>query len=164
MVHGSVHVCDKARLKLDSCHKGKDESICMFGERIRQLCFRAYPSPNYSANAREEQAMKVFIEGLPDMQNLKLTMKLQNFKVLQEAVEYATRFEVLSQQSEDETDQVRQCEINGNCSQILQNKLNVEKKTLENSPCFSCGHFGHWRPQCPNRRRPHHNVETEDSH
>ena len=32
-------------------------------------------------------------------------------------------------------------------------QLNGERRTVQNSPCHSCGAYGHWRNRCPLRQR-----------
>ena len=73
----------------------------MFAERIRQLVQRAYPAPDYTAKARDEQALKLFLKSLPTKHNMRTTMSMQSFKSLSEAVEYGTKFEHVISMSED---------------------------------------------------------------
>ena len=57
-VHGISNDREDALIKLSNCRKGQDEPMPMYGERIRQLIERAYPS--YSPGDKDEQAIRVF--------------------------------------------------------------------------------------------------------
>ena len=52
-VYGISNDRDDALIKISNCRKGHEESIPMFGERIRQLIERAYP--NFSPADKDEQ-------------------------------------------------------------------------------------------------------------
>ena len=90
---GVSNAKDDAEMKLDICQwKGeKEETISMFGERVRQLTMRAHPS--YTAADREHTAIRSFINGLPNKNDFRFRMKLQKFPSLTEAVTYAARVE-----------------------------------------------------------------------
>ena len=90
-VHGISNDRKDALIKLGNCRKGQDESIPMFGERVRQLVERAYP--NYNAQDKDEQSLRVFLNGLPSRHDIRLTMKLKGFRALREAVPYGARLE-----------------------------------------------------------------------
>ena len=79
----------------------KNESVSMYSERIRQLVYRAYPG--YNPVDRDEQALSVFLKGLPSKNDFRLTMKVKIFHSLSEATEYAARLEqILKDEKESE--------------------------------------------------------------
>ena len=115
VVHGSANAREAASLKLGTCQKGAAEPVSMFAERVRQLTQRAFPSPDYTPKAREEQALKLFLQALPNKCNMRTTMCMQNFKDLSQAVEYGTRFEMIMGETEQNEKrknlgQVRKCD------------------------------------------------------
>ena len=90
-IHGISNSREDAILKLGSCRKGADENISLFAERVRQLVQRAYPD---STNAsKEEQALRVFLQGLPARHDMRLHMRMQSFRSLREAADYGVRLE-----------------------------------------------------------------------
>ena len=90
-IHGISNSRDDAILKWSNCQKQRDESIPMFAERVRQLVERAHP--NFIDLDKDEQTLRYFLQGLPPKHNLKLQMRMQNFRSLQEAAAYGARLE-----------------------------------------------------------------------
>ena len=88
---GSANAKEDACLKLSSCTQGSEESISMFAERVRQLVERAYPDKDYSDKAKEEQALRAFLQGLSVKHEMSLTMQMQNFTSLREAAKYGSK-------------------------------------------------------------------------
>ena len=100
VVHGVSSSKEDADRKLRALEKGHTESVSLFAERIRQLCQRAYPAPDYTPKARDEQALKLFVQSLPTKHDMRKSMSMQTFKSLDEAVEYGTRFEMVIKEHE----------------------------------------------------------------
>lgn len=92
-VHGISNSKEDASLKLNSCRKEHDESIPLFAERVRQLVKRLHP--NFTDTDKEEQALRAFVQGLPQRHNLRMQMRIANFKTLQEASAYGARLELI---------------------------------------------------------------------
>ena len=90
-VHGISNDKEDALMKLGSCRKFPDESVPMYGERVRQLVERAFP--NYGPNDKDEQGLRVFLNGLPTKHDMRLNMKLKGFRSLREAVSYGSRLD-----------------------------------------------------------------------
>ena len=63
----------------------------MFAERVRQLVERAYPM--FLPRDKDEQALRVF----PSRNDIRLTMKLKDFRSLREAVVYGAKLEQVIQ-------------------------------------------------------------------
>lgn len=93
-VHGLANSKEDALLKLSTCKKEFQESIPMFGEKVRQLVERSYP--NYEKDAKNEQCLRVFLNGLPTKNGLKFHMMMKGFKNLPEAVEYGAKYDQIS--------------------------------------------------------------------
>ena len=90
-VNGADFARREAKNKLDSVKRKEGESLAFFAERIRRLVNRGYPY--YSMEARDEQALKAFVQGLPTKQEFRLRMKLMNFQTLHEAVNYGSNLD-----------------------------------------------------------------------
>ena len=86
-----VNSQEEAQLKLISCTKESNENMSMFAEKVRQLAQRAYPL--YSENDKDKHALQTFILGLSAQPELDFHMRLQTFKSLQEAKNFAMRLE-----------------------------------------------------------------------
>lgn len=88
----SVNGADFARReacgKLESVQKLENESIALYAERVRRLVNRAYT--NYSQQAKDEQTLKYFIDGLPTKRSFRMNMKLKGFTNLQDAISHAS--------------------------------------------------------------------------
>ena len=82
---------DEARIKLTSMSKEPTESIAMFAEKVRQLTQRAYP--HYTDEDKETHSLQAFIHGLSNNVDLVFQMRLQEFRTLQEANNFAMRVE-----------------------------------------------------------------------
>ena len=80
-IHGISNSRDDAILKLSHCQKQMDESIPKFAERVRQLVERAHP--NFIDFDKDEQGLRYFLQGLPPKHDLRLQMRMQNFRSLQ---------------------------------------------------------------------------------
>ena len=93
--HGVSNDREDALLRLSSCRKGHEETMPIFAEKVRQLVERAYP--NFSPRDKDEQALRVFLTGLPSRNDIRLTMKLKDFRSLREAVVYGARLEQVIQ-------------------------------------------------------------------
>ena len=81
-VHGISDDREDALIKLSNCGNGQDEPMPMYGEKIRQLIERAYPS--YSPGDKHEQVIRV-LNGLPSRNDIRLQMKMRDFRSLREA-------------------------------------------------------------------------------
>ena len=143
-VHGASSSRDDAIMKLSSCHKANDETIPLFAERVRQLIQRAYPE--FTQIDKEEQALRVFLQGLPARHDMRLHMRMQNFHTLRDAAAYGTRLEqvirdekyheqkkpVYARSSKEEAGQQTvgeyQVAISRLCSDVAQVKSNQEKQ------------------------------------
>ena len=90
-IHGISNSREDAILKLGSCRKEGDENIPLFAERVRQLVERAYP--DFSNVGKEEQALRIFLQGLPARHDMRLHMRMKSFRSLREASEYGARLE-----------------------------------------------------------------------
>ena len=89
-VHGMANSKEDALLRLQGI-KLEGEGVSLYAEKIRQLVARAYP--NYTEEDRDEQALRVFLQGLPTHGDFRMKMRLMAFKTLREAVEYGARYE-----------------------------------------------------------------------
>ena len=92
-IHGLANDRLDAVTKLDSCIKRDEETMAMFGERIRQLVERAHP--NFTSEDKEELAVKVLMKGLPTRNDMRLKMKMCMFTSLKEAVIYGSNLELI---------------------------------------------------------------------
>jgi hypothetical protein len=90
-IHGCCSDKEDALNKLDYCRKKEEESMAMFAERVRQLVERAYP--NFTAPDKEQQNLRVFLQGLPLRGDLRLKMRSAMFASLSEAIRYGTNLE-----------------------------------------------------------------------
>ena len=87
-VNGAEFARREACNKLSSVQRVENESIALYAERVRRLVNRAYST--YSAQAKDEQALKHFIDGLPTKRNFRLNMKLKGFTNLQDAISHGS--------------------------------------------------------------------------
>ena len=90
-IYGLANAREDAVLKLQSCRLDSGEGVSLFAERVRQLVIRAYPT--YTDIDREEQALRVFLQGLPTRNDMRMQMRVKGFASLREAVEYGSRLE-----------------------------------------------------------------------
>jgi hypothetical protein len=90
-IHGISSDREDAVNKLEFCRKKDDETMAMYAETIRQLIERAYP--NFIAVDKEEQALRVFLQGLPSKGDIRLKMRTAMFQRLRDAVIYGTNLE-----------------------------------------------------------------------
>ena len=171
-------------MKLNGSRKGQNEPMSMFGERVRQLTERAYPS--YSPQDKDEQALRVFLNGLSSQHDVRMQMKLKDFKSLREAVTYGAKLEqiLVSEASIDGRHGLTRSAthfepkddmaflIEQVCKHVIahQNGLKTnlsemkgqkdtgkDRRTPQNSPCHICNELGHWARDCPQKK------ETSDS-
>ena len=183
-VHGVSSDREDAFMKLNGCRKGQNEPMSMFGERVRQLTERAYPS--YSPQDKDEQALRVFLNGLSSKHDVRMQMKLKDFKSLREAVTYGAKLEqvLVSETVIDGRHGLTRSAthfepkddmaflIEQVCKQVIahQNGLKTnlsemkgqkdtgkDRRTPQNSPCHICNELGHWARDCPQKK------ETSDS-
>ena len=149
-VHGISSSREDAILKLSSCRKEAGESIPLFAERVRQLTQRAYP--DFTEAGREEQALRVFLQGIPPRYDMRLLMRMQGFRTLKEATIYGAKLEqvikdekyqegkrpMFSRSVEAESDSGNLSDLSGVlsrlCSQVSEVKSGQGKqlKTLQN--------------------------------
>ena len=80
-----------ATTQLSYVKKREGESVSVYAERVRSLTGRAFRG--YAPHQIDELALRAYIEGLPNRQNLRVLMKTQNFQTLQEAICYAANFD-----------------------------------------------------------------------
>ena len=88
-IQGAEYASRDASNQLSSIRRKDLESIPIFAERCRRLAARAYP--DYSIEAKNEQALKAMIKGLP--KEFRFRMKLQAFTQLYDAVSYASNLD-----------------------------------------------------------------------
>ena len=106
-IQGIINAQRDAKLNLDviALHDKEKETIPLFGERVRQLIDRAYPS--YSLADKSQCAIDAFIKGLPKSHDFQLRMNLQEFSSFSQAVDYAAKLEhvykVVAQNGEKKT-------------------------------------------------------------
>ncbi len=146
--------------KLATVKRLSGESIAFYAERIRRLVNRAYN--NYPVEARDEQALKAFIEGLPAKRGFKLKMKLQAFNALHQAVEYASLLDqVLIEEQNTEYQPARGADIDDTVNDDSDDELEMMRKSYydqkkkyskfdkkknkvdnreRSSVCANCGH------------------------
>ena len=149
-VHGISSTREDAILKLSSRRKEAGESIWLFAERVRQLIQRAYL--DFTEAGREEQALRIFLQGIPPRYDMRLLMRIQGFRTLKEATIYRAKLEqvikdvkyqkgkkpIFSRSVEAEPDGGDLSGISGVlsrlCSQVSEVKSGQEKqlKTLQN--------------------------------
>jgi hypothetical protein len=102
-IHGIDNAKNDAVTKLTSCRKQESELVAMFAERVRQLVNRAYP--DYREDAKDEQALRAFLQGLPTKHEMRLRMRTMQFKTLNDAVVYGSNLEhVLKEERQQEKD------------------------------------------------------------
>ena len=90
-VHGISNDRVEAAKKLASVKQNERESIAMFGERVRQIVYRAYPST--SKVVQERLGLDFFLQGLTTKHNVKFDINKQMFTSFRRAVEYGTNLE-----------------------------------------------------------------------
>lgn len=90
-IHGISNAREDALMRLQSLRKEVNESFPMYGERVRQLIERAYP--HSSIHDKDENGLRVFLQGLPSKNDIRLQMRLKEFKTMKNAIEYATKLE-----------------------------------------------------------------------
>ena len=90
-IHGLGNAREGAALRLQVCRMENHESVSLFAERVRQLVTQAYPT--YTPEDREEQALRVFLQGLPNRDDLRMQMRVRRFATLREAAEYGAMLE-----------------------------------------------------------------------
>ena len=189
-IHGIENAREDAALKLSSCKKGDNETVALYAERVRQLVERAYPS--YSVRDKDEQALRVFLLGLPSRYDMRLKMRMVKFATLHDAVVYGSNLEhilhdekqsgkdqLLGRAVKDDNELSKAIEkVSKDFEKIVDKKLSgfkeqmprsevrrsdsegdrktgeglVQRRTMQNSPCFKCGEMGHWRNECPNTK------------
>ena len=172
-IYGLANARDDAALKLQNLRMEPAEGCSLFAERVRQLCARAYPT--YTEIDREEQALRAFLQGLPTRNDFRMTMRVQNFITLRQAVEYGSKLEQIMKDEkgverrhaaapvrvvkDEEVDAIRATlrDITAELAKWRQQRADPprqpqERRTPENSPCMICGELGHWAPTCPQRR------------
>lgn len=82
---------EDAQIKLTNCVKDSNEAIPMFSERVRQLAERAYP--HYAESDKDTHALQAFIHGMASHSETFFQLRVQVFKSLQEATNFALRVE-----------------------------------------------------------------------
>ena len=102
-IHGLENTREDAALRLQGLRMepGADGGVALFAERVRQLCVRAYP--NYTERDREEQALRVFLQGLPTRNDFRYQMRMRDFGTLRDAVEYGSRLEQIIRDERGDT-------------------------------------------------------------
>jgi len=175
-IHGVSSDRQDAISKLDTCRQHENETIAMFAERVRQLIQRAYP--NMLPRDKEEQALRVFLQGLPSKNDIRMKMRTAMFPSMREAVVYGTNLEQIIRDEKGKLMSGRQCteeepsslrkameelqkdlrELKSKVSESGQqsktypmNQNVIKQQYVKTTPCFSCGEMGHWKRECPYR-------------
>lgn len=170
--YGLSNIREDASLKLQGCrmNTGENETVPMFAERVRQLVFRAYP--HFSQCDRDEQALRVFLQGLPSKHDFRLTMRSQKFSSFNEASTYGTRlYRILRDEKmndgmrsvptrgaqREDSEMFKLCEKL--CKEVSELRAlqaeaqshGVRKETPSplTKPCLVCREYGHWCKDCP---------------
>ena len=97
-VHGLANSEDDALLKLDNCKREVHESLPMFGERVRQMVERAFPTT--PKPFKDKLSLRSFLQGLPVKNNFKFHMEMKEFNTLPEAVAYGIKYEQRSKSNQ----------------------------------------------------------------
>jgi hypothetical protein len=175
-IYGMSNSEENAILKLQSIRMEPGEQVSMFAERVRQLVARAYPS--YPEEDRMKQGLRAFLQGLPIAGNFRMQMKVQGFRTLKEAVEYAVRMEQVLNDEKPRGNPVRMANAGPeeSATQLAQElgrfrdtqaQMLQALKDLQIRPpraagpsrygpgpsfprsCFECGERGHIKRDCP---------------
>jgi len=189
-VYGISSAKEDAQLKLQNCNMDSaKETMSLFAERVRQLVERAYPT--YTAIDREEQALRVFLQGLPTRYDMRMQMRLRNFTTFREAIEYGSRLEqILKDERQQEgkkiiPSRIAQSDKSDNLEQMVENltkevaRLSTEQKQRQaqrgnrnndqnkydrqKRPCLLCGELGHWCKECPLYKKQLDNVASVEA-
>ena len=90
-VNGVEFARREASMKLANVKRKENESVAFYAQRVRRLVSHAYS--NYPSEAKDEQARKAFIQGLPTKQGFRMKMKLKDFSSLDEAVQHGSHLD-----------------------------------------------------------------------
>ena len=102
-IQGICNSREDAEIKLDYCRLGSEETVPMYGERVRQLVERAHPA--MSPGEKNHCAIRTFVRGLPSKYDFRMKMKMQVFKSLTEAVEHGGRlYNIIQEEHRREQD------------------------------------------------------------
>ena len=97
-VNGSEFARKEAENQLMSIKRREGETVVKYAERVRQTVNRAFPY--YIDKAKDEQALKAFLQGLSTKHDFRLKMKSMQFKTLHEAVSFGSNLDhVLKEES-----------------------------------------------------------------
>ena len=144
-VNGADFAKREALNKLSTIKRNERETIHMYAERVRRLVNHAFG--NYSPPAKDEQALKYFIDGLPSKRNFKLNMKLKGFTNLHDAVSHAALLDhVLAEEAE--------LRPSGYARAV---KTNSHTHAENSFDCASCGYD--WTDSCTSDK----NIQYSDS-
>ena len=78
-------------MNLSRCRKESGECIPLSADRVRQLIQRAYL--DFTEADKEEQALRVFLQGIPPCYDMKLLMHMQNVRIMKVATIYGAKQE-----------------------------------------------------------------------
>ena len=90
-INGCEFARREAENQLASVKRKDSETIVKYAQRVSQLVNRAYPY--YPSQARDEQALRAFLQGLSTKYDFRLKMKTMQFKTLHEAVSYGANLD-----------------------------------------------------------------------
>ena len=76
-IYGLYNDREEAIDKLSGIVKAENETVSLFGERVRQLVERAYP--NYESVSKDKQGLPAFWMGLPSKNDFSLRMRSLSF-------------------------------------------------------------------------------------
>lgn len=125
-IYGLSNAREDAALRLQNLRM-EGEGVSIFAERVRQLVIRAYPT--YTAIDREEQALRVFLQGLPTRGDFRMQMRMRGFTTLREAVEYGSRLEQVLK--DEKSNELRKPHVRGAGVESSDLAKSVEKLTSE---------------------------------
>jgi hypothetical protein len=154
-IHGITNSKEDAILKLQACRKYYDESMNMFAERVRQLVERAFP--NFNPIDKDEQALKIFLQGLPTKNDIRLNMRVKAFKTLHEAAIYGARLEQILKDEKHIENNFSNKNVSHRSSQIENqnesemtsklNQLTVDIKNLQTTQKHQLHSFNNFQKQ-----------------
>ena len=110
-VNGAEFARHDAGMKLANVKLKESESFPIYAQRVRRLVSHAYC--DYPAHAKEEQALKAFIHGLPNKQGFRTKLKIQEFQTLNAAVRYASLLDQVFREERAAFENMRSMDVAG---------------------------------------------------